>query len=100
MAYSGSNSKMKDLIYGRYIAEQKRIHYDNESIERIKSRTASNMSDCQKCEILYNCAGACLGEALNETGSMFGIKEDVCDTIRYLAKHVPLNQGMFPYIHP
>jgi len=100
MAYSGTDLKMKDLIYGRYNEEEDRIEYDYNAIKKIKSRTASNMPECQNCEVLYNCAGACLGEALNETGSIFGIKPEVCEVIRYLAKHMPLNRKLHPYLHP
>lgn len=100
MAFCGTDSGMKDLIYGRYIPEEGRIEYDQEKIKLIKSRSAQNMPHCQGCPVLKNCAGACLGEALNETGSIFGIKPHVCEVIRYLAKRMPLNQGLYPYLHP
>lgn len=100
MGYNGTNKKMQDLIYGKYIQEEDRIEYDQSAISTIRSRKASNMEKCQGCEVLYNCAGGCLGEALNETGSMFGIKPEICEAIRYLAKHVPLNKGLYKYLHP
>lgn len=100
MAFCDTDSAMKDLIYGRYISEEDRIEYDQEKIKLIKSRSAQNMPHCQNCPALKNCAGACLGEALNETGSIFGIKPHVCEVIRYLAKRMPLNQGLYPHLHP
>jgi len=100
MAYTGTDSCMKELVYGKYLPEEDRIEYDEDAIKRIQSRRSSNMPYCQGCEVLYNCAGACLGEAINETGSMFGIKPDVCKAIKFLAKHMPLNLGLYPHLHP
>lgn len=100
MACSGNDHKMKDLIYGRYNKEKDEIEYDQAAIEKIRSRKADNMPHCKDCEVLYNCAGACLGEALNETGSIFGVKPDVCKAIKFLAKNMPLNEGIYPYRQP
>ena len=76
------------------------IIYDQKKIAAIRSRKASNLVECQGCPVLYHCAGACLGEAVNETGRLLGVKKDYCEAIRFLAKHMPLNAGLFPYIHP
>lgn len=100
MAYTGNDPNMKELVYGKYISKKNRIIYNKSAINRIQSRKASNMPNCQKCDILYNCAGACLGEAVNETGNMFGIKPEVCQAIKYLARHMPLNNGLYSYLHP
>jgi len=89
MAFVGSDLKMADLIYGRYVPEKDIIEYDQNKIKLIQSRAVSNMPCCQDCGIKKHCAGACLGEALNETGSMFGIKPEVCKAIRYLAERMP-----------
>lgn len=99
MAFSGTNPHMKDLVYGKYIPEEDRIIYDENAIKKIQSRKASNMLYCKDCEVLYNCAGACLGEALNEKGSMFDIRPNICAAIKFLAKRMPLNQGLYPYLH-
>jgi len=100
MATSGSDQKMSDLVYGKYEANSDTIIYDQNKIKQIQNRTAQNMPFCHGCEVLYNCAGACLGEALNETGSIFGIKPQVCDAIKYLAKNMPLNTEIYPFLHP
>ena len=100
MASDRCNSRMSALMYGEYDKKSDRITYDKEKIDVIKSRTASNMSRCKGCRMLKNCAGACLGEALNETGSMFGIKPEVCEAIKYLGERMPLNKGLYPYLHP
>lgn len=100
MATDIDNKKMSVLIYGKYDKKRKKIIYNDEALKFIKSRKASNMTQCKDCEVLYNCAGACVGEALNETGSIYGIKPEVCRAIRYLAKRMPLNEGLYPYLHP
>lgn len=100
MASSG-NTPLKELIYGIYDAKQKRIEYYADKIRKIQARCAENMLDCQGCEILMNCAGYCVGEGLNETGSLFRhAKDEFCDAMRYLAKNIPLNAGRYPYMHP
>jgi len=100
MASDVSNKKMSALIYGEFDKAKNKIIYHNDKINIIKSRKGSNMTACSKCEVLKNCAGGCLGEALNETGSMFGIKPEACKAIKYLAKRMPLNTGIYPYLHP
>ena len=77
MGYTGSDPKIKDLIYAKYNPEKNIIEYDQEAIKKIQSRTSANLPHCQDCEVLDHCAGSCLGESLNETGSMFGIKPQV-----------------------
>lgn len=91
---------LPELIYGKYNPATGTIIYDQHKIAAIRSRKASRLAECQGCEVLYHCAGACLGEAVNETGHLLGVKKDYCEAIRFLAKHIPLNQGLFPYIHP
>ncbi|HCC23544.1 TPA: hypothetical protein DF272_05225 [Candidatus Falkowbacteria bacterium] len=100
MASDASNKKMSALIYGKFDEIKNEIVYDQNAINIIKSRKAPNMTACAKCEVLKNCAGGCLGEALNETGSIFGVKPEACKAIRYLAKRMPLNAGQYPYLHP
>lgn len=100
MASDISNTKMSALIYGEFDRAKNKIIYDEDKINNIKSRKGSNMTACAKCDVLKNCAGGCLGEALNETGSMFGIKPEACKAIKYLAKRMPLNAGRYPYLHP
>lgn len=94
------DSILPELVYGEYDKASATIHYYPERIAAIRSRKASNLIECQGCEVLYNCAGACFGEGVNETGRLLGVKKDYCEAIRFLAKHMPLNQGLYPYLHP
>lgn len=97
-------SYMKDilpeLVYGKFDPQTGEVEYYKNRIATIKLRRASNLVDCKDCEVLFNCAGGCLGEGLNETGNLLGVKKDYCDAIRFLARELPLNKGVFPCLHP
>ena len=95
-----SKDALPELVYGKYDRETGIIEYNNNRIAAIRLRKASNLVECQGCEVLYHCAGSCLGEGLNETGRILGVKQDYCDAIRYLAKHLPIDSGLYPYLHP
>ena len=99
MADSGE-TPLKELIYGVYDPVNNIISYDQQKIAMIRERSAQNLIECQGCEVLYNCAGGCVGVSFNETGSISRVKKDYCDAIRFLARHMPLNSGLYPYLHP
>lgn len=88
------------LIYGKFDPDTGTITYDQKKIATIRSRKASNLAECQGCPVLYHCAGGCLGEGVNEKGRLLGVKKDYCEAIRFLARHMPLNAGLYPYLHP
>ena len=89
-----------EFVYGKWHPEQGFIEYFPRVVHSIQLRTVDNLKECQNCEVKYHCAGGCFGEALNETGSLLGVKTTYCDAIRFLAKHMPLNDGLYPYLHP
>jgi radical SAM protein with 4Fe4S-binding SPASM domain len=93
-------SMLPQLIYGKYNVDTGRIEYDEQIIATIQSRRAENLIECQKCEIVNYCAGACLGEGVNETGCILGVKTTYCEAIRFLANNIPLGIGLYPYLHP
>lgn len=95
-----SNQEDTNLIYGKYDMETNSINYDQDKIDFIRSRTVENLPECNDCEIKYNCAGGCIGEALYEKGSIFKIKTQNCEAIRYLAKELGVNKGRYPIFHP
>jgi len=98
MAFSGQ--VLPELIYGYYDKSANKIIYNESKVKSIRMRRATNLRQCANCEILFNCAGGCFGEGLNETGSLLGVKQDYCDAIRFLATKLPLNQKPYPYLHP
>jgi len=89
MAFVGD--ALPELVYGKFDPETNTIEYDQKKIDAIRSRKASNLEECQECEVLYHCAGACLGEGTNETGYLLHVKKDYCEAIRFLAKHIHAN---------
>ena len=89
-----------DLAYGKYDPLQGIIVYDERKLAQIRLRRARNLLECQGCSVLLHCAGACFGEGVNETGRLLGVKKDYCEAIQFLAKHLPINAGLYPYLHP
>ena len=98
MAYNGK--VFPTMVYGKYNSKTKKIIYDKNKINVIQSRRVDNLIECKDCDIKHNCAGGCLGEALNETGTIFGIKRENCEAIKFLAKRLPLNKKPLPVFHP
>lgn len=94
------DSILKELIYGKYDPINNLIEYDTEAIRKIRSRRADNIEECKNCEVKHYCAGGCLGEALNETGNFWGVKEDSCRAIRYLWESLDSRPIKLPYLHP
>ncbi|SHF02083.1 radical SAM additional 4Fe4S-binding SPASM domain-containing protein [Marinitoga hydrogenitolerans DSM 16785] len=91
---------LSDLVYGKYDNEKKRIIYDYNKIEKIRSRIVDNMKECSNCEIKYFCAGGCLGESLNELGDLFKPKRHNCEAIKFLAKELKPPLKQLPIFHP
>jgi radical SAM protein with 4Fe4S-binding SPASM domain len=99
------NTKLQDLIYGRYEETENRIHYFEDKIEIIKKRNIHNLpKKCGSCEMLRHCAGGCVGVAYWNSGSLYGIHEESCQLVRFLARRFPhkINAGYDPNIplHP
>jgi len=108
MATHGENAgKMDAMIYAKYDVDKDLIIYDEKKLTTIKKRTLSNMpTECRDCVAANNCAGYCLGESLNETGSLFAVKTRVCWALRYIYKEIghlykeKFGSRGFPYKHP
>ena len=99
-SFGEDQGPMQVFIYGKWDREKNKIVYDKEKIKILRSRSADNIKVCKGCAALDHCAGYCPGEVVNETGDLFGRKTSVCEPIRYLAKHMPLNEGQYKYFHP
>lgn len=100
MCVSGSDEIMRPLIYGVYDENLDQIFYDREAIKKIRSRKAENILACKNCEVRNFCAGACLGEALNETGDFYGVKQESCDAIRYMWEKMGKQPIVNKHLHP
>lgn len=96
-----TNGPMDSLLIGKYYPDTKKIIYYQKNIERLKTRVADMIPGCSDCSIKHHCAGGCLGEAINETGSFWGIKNNLCEATRLLAKTFGVSyQERFPFLHP
>jgi len=101
MALFGSDpGPMAVFIYGRWNEERGVIEYDSEKIGLLQSRSINRIPGCGECEARYRCGGYCLGEVVNETGSLFGRKDRACEAIRFLWRHMPRPATLFRYLHP
>lgn len=93
---------LPDLVYGKYDKEGGIIIYDEKQIYRIRQKNVDNLSRtvCKGCDIVENCAGGCLGQSYNNTGEIISKCDWDCEVTKYLAKHLPLNKGLYPILHP
>lgn len=97
---TSSEKHMSPFIYGKWDKLKKKIIYFDDKIQTLRMRKADNMPGCKGCSALRYCAGYCLGEVVNESGSIFGKKPQVCDAIRYLFEHMRDSVKKYEYLHP
>lgn len=92
---------LQQLIYGKYNAKKDMVVYDEKAVTKIRSRCVENLQKhkCAKCKYIYNCAGGCFGQVVNETGDLMGTIDGNCQIIKYLAKRMELNKGLHPVLH-
>jgi len=87
--YGKHAGRMEPMIYARYDAENDKIIYDQEKIKALRGRTLANMpAECRSCFAGKHCAGYCLGETLNENGSLSSVKTNACKALRYIYSEI------------
>lgn len=93
---------LQECIYGHFDEQTGRIVYDQKKIERIRQRNVSYLEQnaCKGCKALRHCAGGCVGKMMAETNSLYQATSEWCAAISYLFDKMPVNQGLFPYLHP
>lgn len=90
---------MECFVYGKWNEERKRFDFDKKKIDMLQSRSIENMKHCSNCFAREHCGGYCLGEVMNESGSLFGQKEKTCKAIRLLYKEIG-EQTHYDFLHP
>lgn len=92
---------LQQLIYGKYIPEKDIVIYDEKAVTKVRSRCVENLKEnkCKDCKYVYNCAGGCLGQVVNETGDLMGVCERNCVITQYLAERMDLNKKLNPALH-
>lgn len=73
-----------ELIFGEYNKKENKIYYNQNHIDKIKSRNIYNLKDCQGCVALKHCAGGCIGLAMSSSFDFYGKNEKYCAVTKYL----------------
>lgn len=101
MASFGENSHhMEAFIIGKWNEDTSTIAYYPEKMEALRDRSTDHMEHCKDCKLALRCGGYCLGEVMNETGSLFGQKPKHCEAIKKIAAAIGFPDKPYPYLHP
>lgn len=63
---------MQHFIVGKWSKEKNEFEFYNDKIEILNNRKSTEMKHCKGCSAKLHCGGYCLGEIVNETGSLYG----------------------------
>lgn len=97
----GENAGHMDcFVYGKWNDDIQDYEYDYEKIKELQNRITDNMPHCSQCNINEHCGGYCLGEVMNETGSLYGQKLATCKAIKRIAKEIGFTNTEYEYLHP
>jgi len=91
---------MDCFVYGKWDEENQMFKFDDEKIKQLQNRSTDNMQHCTLCSAEAYCGGYCLGEVMNETGSMYGQKVVACKAIRRLLDEMGIRNETYDYMHP
>lgn len=100
VTFGSDAGHMDCFVYGKWNDETKQFEIDSEKVKVLQSRTTDNMNHCKKCIAKEHCGGYCLGEVMNETGSLFGQKVNTCKAIRKLYSILGESEFKYKYMHP
>lgn len=95
------DERFDELFYAKYDEKNDVIVYDEKKIDYIAKRKVDLLEDCEGCIAKYHCAGGCIGEAINEQGTIYSIKKQNCEAIRYIfgkigAEYTSVNEVLHP----
>lgn len=91
---------MDCFVYGQWNEKAQAFEFDDEKIRQLQKRSTTNMSHCTDCPAKDYCGGYCLGEVVNETGSLHGQKAVACKAILRLLDEIGVPNGAYDYLHP
>lgn len=100
MVVLGENpNHMSPFIVGKWDFEKKIFILNDKKIEELNNRRSTNMKHCMNCPAKMHCGGYCLGEIVNETGTLYGQNSIKCRAIRKLFSELgPCTP--YDYLHP
>lgn len=90
---------MSPFIVGKWNANTSTFDLFEEKIQNLNNRRSTNMEHCKKCPAQLHCGGYCLGETVNETGSLVGQNPLKCAAVRKLYDELGFCDP-YPYLHP
>ena len=88
------------LFMGNGIPTTSTFDFDQQKVLALQNRCVENMPHCSKCRARFQCGGYCLGEVVNETGSLHGQKPSTCEAIRRLFDELGPSSTPYEYLHP
>lgn len=90
---------MSPFIVGRWNLDLKKFEFDTDKVETLELRKTSLMTTCKNCELQLHCGGCCLGETMNEFGTLDGHNPVKCKAIHQLFEVLGPCKP-YPYLHP
>lgn len=90
---------MSPFIVGAWNERQKCFDIDVDKVAVLEARKTSNMRACKNCDIQLHCGGCCLGETMNEFGTLDERNPVKCKAIHQLYKALGSCEP-YPYLHP
>lgn len=100
MVVTGENPyHMSPFIVGKWNDKNKKFDIDEDRVSALLNRKSTIMSHCKDCPVKLHCGGYCLGETLNETGSLTGYNPLKCEMVLRLYDKIGLSE-LYPYLHP
>ncbi len=99
MALTGSEPHhMKPFIVGKWNNTEKQFDFYYDKINELYERVSTKIEHCKGCPARLHCGGYCLGEIVNETGSLYGQNMVKCMAVRELLNE--LGTCPYDYFHP
>jgi uncharacterized protein len=99
VTFGKSAGHMDCFVYGKWNEETQCFDIDQSKVIQLQQRTIENLPHCRNCVTREHCGGYCLGEVTNETGNLYGQKEQACKAIRALYREFG-NLDPYPFLHP
>lgn len=90
---------MDAFVVGKWDEKTKQFKLYTEKIDALNNRKSTLMEQCQGCEAQLHCGGYCLGETLNETGTLTGYNPLKCESVKRLFAELGTCEP-YPYLHP
>lgn len=92
---------LQDCVYGKWDIFKKRIEYFEDKKRNIENRNSHNLvsGSCKGCDIINHCAGGCIGKIIVQSGALHKKDPNWCEAVKYLKKHLPESDGLFPVLH-